>query len=1042
MSNAENGANIAPITPLSFIKKWKRATLTERQTAQEHFLDLCSLFGHPTPTQDDPIGDHFAFEKGATKIGGGRGFADVWKKDYFAWEYKRKNGNLDDALLQLIRYAPALESPPLQVVCDVEHFRIHTAWTNTVPAKYEIKLDDLADVEYREILRNVFYDPEKLKPTKTRSAVTKEAADKFSTIALRLQGRGSPEEIAHFVNQLVFCFFANSVKLLRDDLFAKLLKRASQKPEKAQTYFNQLFAAMESGGDFDLNDIAWFNGGLFDGRRALSLDDGDVGLLVAANSLDWSQIDPSIFGTLFERFLDPDKRAQIGAHYTDCDKIIKIIDPVIFKPLHKEWASAKAEIEGLLFGKITPPMRKKPQRRMKPKEAAEERRSRYLERLRNLKILDPACGSGNFLYLALQGVKDIENKANLECEMLGLEPRLPMVGPEILRGIEINPLAAELARTTIWIGDIQWRLRNGIHADPKPILRKLEAIECRDALISKISTFPMRLKRAPEDNYVEAEWPKAEFIVGNPPFLGIRLMRAGLGDKNVEQLFKIYGGCVSHEADLVTYWFEKARAAIKAGHTQRAGLVATNSIRGGANRRVLDGIAAESRIFEAWSDEPWVVEGAAVRVSIICFGEHNLDLRLNGKVVTTIHSNLTSGKLDITKARRLVENANLSFMGDTKGGAFDIPGDLARDWLRMPNNPNGRPNSDVLRPWPNGLDVTGRPRDMWIISFGWELSENEAALYEAPFEYLRTHVFPVRRKNRREAYRLRWWRHVEPRPGMWRALEGKNRFIVTPETPTHTVFSWLPTSVLPDKNLTIIAKSDYTTFGVLQSGYHIAWTRAIGSPYGNHPTAIRYNSTRIFQTFPFPQGLAPNVSEDDYENNLQAVAIAKAAERLDDLRNAWLNPPELVHIEPEVVPGYPDRILPKNTHAAVTLRERTLTNLYNQRPQWLVDAHRNLDAAVAAAYGWPTDISEADALAKLLELNLSRATNSELTPVVPKAKRKPRVVTPEEARRSPQFKLPIPGGKHARESLPTAKPLLSERAVTPRGRSRRRRRSA
>jgi type II restriction/modification system DNA methylase subunit YeeA len=483
------------------------------------------LFGHPTPIEDDPTGDHFAFEKGATKVGGGRGFADVWKRDYFAWEYKRKNGNLDDALLQLIRYAPALESPPLQVVCDLERFRVHTAWTNTVPAKYEIKLDDLNDPTQREVLRNVFYDPEKLKPTKTREAVTTEAADKFSTIAFRLQGRGTPEQIAHFVNQLVFCFFAHSVKLLPEGLFPKLLKRTSQKPEKASDYFNKLFEAMESGGDFD------FNGGLFDGRRALPLDDGDIGLLVGANSLDWSMIDPSIFGTLFERFLDPDKRAQIGAHYTDQEKITKIIEPVILQPLREEWAQTKAEMKGLLTGEIKPPMKAKRVRRMTRREAAEEARSRYLERLRTLKILDPACGSGNFLYLALQGVKDIENKANLESEMLGLDPRLPIIGPEIVRGIEINPLAAELARTTIWIGDIQWRLRNGIHAKPKPILRKLEAIECRDALVAVPAKLVATKDASTRSEFIEAEWPEAEFIVGNPPFLGVKKMRRGLGSE-------------------------------------------------------------------------------------------------------------------------------------------------------------------------------------------------------------------------------------------------------------------------------------------------------------------------------------------------------------------------------------------------------------------------------------------------------------------------------------------------------------------------------
>lgn len=255
-------AGFAPITPAAFIAKWRMSDLGERQTAQEHFLDVCALIGHPSPAHEDPNGVFFAFEKGANKLGGGKGFADVWKKGHFAWEYKRKNGNLDEALLQLMRYAPALSSPPLHIVCDIERLRIHTAWTNTVPSTYEIALDDLAEPLAREILRNAFFDPEKLKPTRTRAAITKEAADKFSAIAHRLQGRGAPDEIAHFVNQLVFCFFAQSVNLLPEGLFTKLLRQSARSPDRAMGYLNKLFAAMELGGEFDLTDIAWFNGGL------------------------------------------------------------------------------------------------------------------------------------------------------------------------------------------------------------------------------------------------------------------------------------------------------------------------------------------------------------------------------------------------------------------------------------------------------------------------------------------------------------------------------------------------------------------------------------------------------------------------------------------------------------------------------------------------------------------------------------------------------------------------------------------------------------
>ncbi|WP_210212954.1 class I SAM-dependent DNA methyltransferase [Mesorhizobium sp. M1E.F.Ca.ET.041.01.1.1] len=1014
---------LAPVmTPVAFINKGKKASLTERQAAQEHFIDLCALFGHPTPTEEDPKGHFFAFEKGANKVAGGRGFADVWKRGHFAWEYKRKNGNLDDALLQLVRYAPALQSPPLQVVCDIERFRIHTAWTNTVPVTYEITLDDLAEPAPREILRNVFYDPEKLKPTKTRAAVTAEAADKFSTIALRLQGRGTPDEIAHFVNQLVFCFFAQSVKLLPDGLFTKLLRRSAENPERARGYLGKLFEAMEGGGEFDLTEIAWFNGGLFDGRRALPLNDGDIGLLIAADSLDWSLIDPTIFGTLFERFLDPDKRAQIGAHYTDPDKIMKLVDPVILRPLRAEWEVAKQHIVALLNGENTPPMRKKPHRRMTRKEAAEEVRSQFLERLRNLRILDPACGSGNFLYLALQGVKDIENRANLECEILGLSPQLPLVGPEILRGIEINTPAAELARTTIWIGDIQWQLRNGIRSKSIPILRKLKAIEKGDALVTTVND------ETREDNNLEAmaarpkfiatEWPEAEFIVGNPPFLGIRLMREGLGDEIVDRLFDVYDGQVSREADLVCYWFDKARAALKSGRSQRVGLVATNSIRGGANRKVLDRIAAESRIFEAWSDEPWIVDGAAVRVSLICFGQGEDRLRLDGNDVPEINPDLTASVANLTRARRLAENLNVAFMGDTKGGAFDVPGTLAREWLRLPVNPNGRPNSDVLRPWRNGMDMTRRARDMWIIDFGWELLEQEASLYEAPFEYVKEHVFPERAQNRRDAYRERWWRHVEPRPAMWTALAKTQRYIATPTVAKHRLFVRLSQKICPDHQLIVIARDDDLTFGVLHSRFHEAWSLRLGTwlGVGNDP---RYTPTTTFETFPFPDGLTPNVPARLNANDPRARAIAEAASQLDHLRNAWLNPADLVHIESEVVVGYPDQVSPNDAVAAATLSERTLTNLYNQRPQWLVDAHRELDTAVAAAYGWPADISEEDALARLFELNLSRAAADTASGSMRSAK-KTRRKTPEQLREQPQLLLPIPGKKQKQQQLPLA----------------------
>jgi type II restriction/modification system DNA methylase subunit YeeA len=717
---------------------------------------------------------------------------------------------------------------------------------------------------------------------------------------------------------------------------------------------------MEHGGDFDLTEIAHFNGGLFDGRRAIRLDDGDIGLLIATASLDWSLIDPTIFGTLFERFLDPDKRAQIGAHYTDPDKIMMIVEPVILRPLRAEWEVAKAETEKLVEAAHL----KKGRAFDNAMAKAEEPRARFLERLRKVSILDPACGSGNFLYLALQGVKDIELKANLECEAMGLAPRIPVIGPEIVHGIEINPLAAELARTTIWIGDIQWRIRNGIYANPQPILRKLDTIECRDALVTK------KL----DGSFAEAGWPAAEFIIGNPPFLGVKKMIAGLGDIYAETIREVYRGRVDDFSDLVCWWFEKARSQLAAGRARRAGLVATNSIRGGKNRVVLDKIARDLRIFEAWGDEAWVVDGASVRVSIVCFSASNEDpqLILDGQPVQQINPDLSLSKTNVVEARKLRENLSVGFIGVQKTGPFDLGSPQAREWLLEPQNTNGRYNADVLRPYLNGSDITRRSRDVWIIDFGASLSEKQAAAFQSPFQYAKSVVKPIREKNKEQSAREFWWRHWRPRPELTSAATKLRRIIVTPRVSKHRLFVWVHPRVLPDSATVAVVRDDETTFGILHSVFHEWWTLRLCTwlGVGNDP---RYTPTTTFETFPFPAGLTPNIPAKDYEADPRAQAISKASNRFNELRNAWLNPPDLVKIEPEVVSGFPDRILPKDAQAAVMLKTRTLTNLYNQRPQWLADAHRDLDAAVAAAYGWPADISEEDALANLLKLNLARA---------------------------------------------------------------------
>ena len=885
------------MTPGEFITKWRASQLKESAASQEHFIDLCRLLGEPTPAEADPIGERYCFERGARKDTGGDGWADVWKRHCFAWEYKGKHADLGAAFNQLRQYALALENPPLLIVSDMVRFRVRTNWTNSVSESHEFVLDDLADAAVRDKLKWAMSDPGRLRPGESRQALTGRAAATFAELAQSLRERGhNPQAVAHFVNRLVFCMFAEDVGLLPGHMFTRMLEHARKRPEEFTVLARDLFAAMSTGGRIGFEAVAWFNGGLFDDDNALPLDRAEIDTALKAAALDWSEIDPSILGTLFERGLDPDKRSQLGAHYTDRDKIMRLVEPVVVRPLLAEWEAAKEEIAAGLERAVGAQSRAAATRH----RAQVERRLRaFLERLRGFTVLDPACGSGNFLYLALHALKDLEHRVQLEAEAMGLQRAFPAIGPANVRGIEINAYAAELARVSVWIGEIQWMRHNGFNESRDPILKPLETIECRDALLT------------PEGG--EPEWPRADVVIGNPPFLGGKLLNANLGEDYVSRIFSVFEGRVPAEADLVCYWFVKAGEQVGEDRAKRVGLVSTNSIRGGANRRALQ-IATEGRpIFEAWSDEPWVVDGAAVRVSLICFSraddEHSPEKRLDGEEADEIHTDLTAKRggdgIDLTGARRIPANIGVAFMGDTKGGPFDIPGELAREWLRLPANPNGRPNADVLKPWVNGMDLTRRPSSKWIVDFGWDMAEAQAALYEAPFGHINEHVWPMRQTNRRKSYRLNWWRHVEPRQGMWRALEGLARCIATPGVAKHRLFAWLDSRICPDHRLILIARDDDTTFGILHSRFHQAWSLRLCSWHGvgNDPV---YNPTAVFQTFPFPEGLSPDIPAADYAVDPRARAIAEAARRVVELRDRWLNPPEWAEWVDEPVPGFPE----------------------------------------------------------------------------------------------------------------------------------------
>lgn len=949
------------------------------------------MLGVPEPA--DP--ENYCFEHGLTKTGSRagqtNGWADVWLKGHFAWEYKRPGRSLSDALKQLVQYALSLDSPPLLVVCDRDVLQVHTHFTGTPSECHRFELADFTRPDVQERLRSLWTDPERWRPKLSNRLITEQAASTFAGLAERLRKAGVPAQTtSHFLMQCVFCFFAEDVGLLPGRLFEKLML-AAVPPATLRAQLQALLATMQRGGLFGVDAVPWFNGGLFETVEVPPLAEPDVAALRTASALDWSAIDPSILGTLFERGLDPAKRAQLGAHYTDPETILRLVEPVVQRPLLAEWAPVHAQAQSA--------MARSKRRNDKAWQEAANAVKGFLERLRNFRVLDPACGSGNFLYLALKCLKDVEHRVNLEADALGLDWQADMTGPHNVLGIELNEYAAELARVTVWIGELQWRVSHGYGFNTQPVLQPLDHIECRDAVLA---FDPVRAEP------VQAPWPRADAVVGNPPFVGDRKMIRELGETYTFALRAAYAERVPGGADLVCYWFERARAQIAAGLLQRAGLVATNSIRGGANRTVLDAIVQTTRIFEAWSDEPWINNGAAVRVSLIAFGNSEQQAQLDGKPQDCIHADLSAATaiqgVNLTSAACLEENRVSSFIGTQKNGPFDVPREQAVTWLGVPNV-NGLSNARVVRPWANGIDVTRRPQDRWVVDFGVDMPLTEAVLFELPFQHVEVHVKPTRMEVRRAHHRTNWWIYGDARPGLRSALSCIPRFVVTPMVAKHRVFAWMPRIQIPENLCVAITRADDTTFGILHSRFHELWSLRMGTSLEDRP---RYTPTTCFETFPFPAGLTPADTahqrtqplEDasatltpltplvpaglDAPTLARAAPIARAAAQLVALRDRWLNPPEWTERVPEVVPlgmtasPYPDRIVARAGFEK-QLAERTLTKLYNQRPAWLAAAHAALNQAVAAAYGWPEDpatLSDDEVLRRLLALNRARAVGA------------------------------------------------------------------
>ncbi len=907
----------------------------------------------------------------------------MWKRGFFAIEYKGKHKDLDAAYNQLKQYQNSLENPPLLIVCDMTRLIVYTHFTGKPTTQTLIVLEESAiggetlQAAIFEQLRDIFFHPERFEPQETIEAITERAASKLGGLALTMGKRYEPEAVARFLDRIVFCLFAEDIDLLPATVFSRLLESNRYNVPRCCKLIGDLFGVMAVGGDFGEHSIRRFNGNLFNEELRFELTESELNAVIEAAKLDWKNVDPSIFGTLFERGLDPNKRSQLGAHYTSRADIETLIEPVIMAPLRREWDAVRS-LAGAqpVAPKIAP----------ESKGAAGEDANlgatgcaptnselirQFLARLAAVRVLDPACGSGNFLYIALQKLKDLEKSVLTFARDRDLGEWAPTVSPLQLFGLELNAYAFDLAQTTVWIGYLQWLRANGYLFTEDPVLRKTDNFRNADAILDLSGELPR-----------EAQWPEADFIVGNPPFLGGSRLWEELGRDYQQKLWGVYQNRVPGGADLCCYWFEKTRGQIADGQVQRAGLIATQSIRGGVNREVLKRIKQSGDIFFAVSDRDWILNGANVHISIVAFDNGSETSRvLDGQPVAAINADLSSAT-DVTQARKLAKNSGICFIGAKKAGKFEFREKEARPLLYMPN-PHGKPNSDVLRPWVNAAALTQGREDHWIIDAG-AMQEDDFALYEHLYFRVEALIKPERMKNNEERARRLWWQHRRPSEDMQTAVNALPRYIATPRHSKHRVFVWLTPEILSDDGIYVFARDDDYFFGVVHSRLHEVWARAQGTQLRERESGFRYTPTSCFETFPFPA-----------RSDEQHAAISAAAKNLDTLRRNWLNPPEWTREEILEFPGsvsgpwsryvedaderglgtvrYPRRV-PKDAILAMNFVKRTLTNLYNERPAWLDNAHKKLDAAVFAAYDWPASLSDDEILARFLELNHERAT--------------------------------------------------------------------
>ncbi|HMT17050.1 MAG TPA: class I SAM-dependent DNA methyltransferase [Ottowia sp.] len=1018
----------------AFIARWQGVAASELATAQSFVIELCALLGverpHPSAAQDYMFERPVTFQHGDGSTSSGR--IDCYRRGHFVLEAKKLKApghtrGFDDGMLRArgqaegyARALPAAEGrPPFVLVVDVGNLiEVYAEFSRSGgtytpfpdPRSHRIALADLAEPRIRQRLRLIWSEPDALDPARISAQVTRAVSDQLARLARSLEDSGhAPHAVAAYLSRCLFSMFAEDVELLPAGSFLGLLQTHQRQPATLRQMLRILWADMDRGGFSAAlaGQVLHFNGKLFKGAHedgySLPLTPAQVELLIAAARANWREVEPAIFGTLLERALDPAERHALGAHYTPRAYVERLVLPTVIEPLRADWANAQAA--ALVLAHEAASL----QGRAADARLAEARAEirRFHHQLCTTRVLDPACGSANFLYVTLEHLKRLEGEVLNQLHELGhAQDQLGFEGETVtlqqLLGIELNPRAAALAELVLWIGWLQWHIRaRGNAAVAEPVVHDYRNIDCRDAVLAWDAQEPahdaagqprtrwdgVTYKRhpvtgepvpdeaaqVPQWRYVGARpaaWPRADFIVGNPPFIGAASMRAALGDGYVEALRAAWPE-VPESSDFVMYWWQRAARQVAAGQARRMGLITTNSLRQTFNRRVVQAaLAAGTHLEMAIADHPWVdfAGNAAVRIamSVLAPGEGEGELLTVtderpgefGEMQVTvkaqrglIHADLSIGA-NVAATQALQSNTGLTFRGVTlMGTGF---------WVE-PDDPLIALEPQIVKPLRNGRDLTDKVRGVYAIDFYGHTLEAAREVFPNAYQRVLIGVKPERDQSQRASYREKWWLFAEARPDMRRALESLERFVVTPMTAKHRTFQYLPAGVLPDQGLIVFAVSDSYVLGVLSSQLHIDWALATGSRLGvgNDP---RYNNSRCFETFPFPDDDTGLTSE-------LRQRIARLAEQIDQHRKRVLAP----------AAGHAGLTLTGLYNVLAALREGRALTAKEQaiHTQGLVgvlrELHDELDAAVRAAYGLPASATTDDVLAELVRLNARRA---------------------------------------------------------------------